>query len=161
MDKAAIPFRPIGVIHSPYTDTGDAPIQGVFKPEVDGVVEVFPEYEEGLKDIDGFSHLILIYYFHKAEHCSLITTPYLDPEHTHGVFATRKPSRPNAIGISVVNLVGREGNTLLVKEIDVLDGTPLLDIKPLVPEFDFRSNVRTGWLENILRDTVKDENNPA
>ncbi|MEW6202297.1 MAG: TrmO family methyltransferase, partial [bacterium] len=77
MDKAAIPFKPIGVIHSPYTDAGDAPMQGVFKPEVGGMVEVFPEYEDGLMDIDGFSHLILIYYFHKAEHYSLITTPYL------------------------------------------------------------------------------------
>jgi len=136
--------KPIGLIRSPYTDEEETPIQGAFS-ERRGEIEVFPEYEEGLKDIDGFSHLILLYYFHRAEGCSLLVKPFLDDE-PRGLFATRYPARPNPIGLSVVRLLERKGNILQIAEVDVLDGTPLLDIKPYVPQFDQRESATIGWL---------------
>lgn len=122
------------------------PHTGLCGEGIRGTVDVFPEFEEGLKDIEGFSHVILIYHFHRARFKSLLVRPYMD-ENYHGVFATRAPARPNPIGISIVRLVERRGNVLIVEDVDVLDGTPLLDIKPYVPEFDYREGVRTGWLE--------------
>ncbi|BAD84900.1 hypothetical protein, conserved, UPF0066 family [Thermococcus kodakarensis KOD1] len=139
-------YRPIGVIHSPFKEPKDVPIQASAARGIRGTVDVFPEFEEGLKDIEGFSHVILIYHFHRARFKSLLVRPYMD-ENYHGVFATRAPARPNPIGISIVRLVERRGNVLIVEDVDVLDGTPLLDIKPYVPEFDYREGVRTGWLE--------------
>jgi tRNA-Thr(GGU) m(6)t(6)A37 methyltransferase TsaA len=114
-----------------------------------GKVEVFKEYQEGLEDIEGFSHIILIYWFHKSKGYSLKVKPFLD-DTLRGVFATRAPSRPNQIGISVVRLLEREENVLYVKGIDVLDGTPLLDIKPHVPDFELGEKVKTGWLEGKI-----------
>lgn len=146
-----ITFRQIGVIHSSIKKRNSAPFQGVCEPDSEGTVEVFPEYEEGLKDIGGFSHLILLYYFHKAGRATLTASPYIDPDSSRGIFAIRKPERPNPIGLSVVKLVRVEGNILCVEELDILDGTPLLDIKPLVPAFDFRKYVQIGWLEEPLR----------
>lgn len=109
-------------------------------------MEVRPGLEEGLKDLEGFSHLILLYHFHRARDCKLVVTPFLDSR-PRGVFSTRAPTRPNAIGLSVVRLVEMEGCRIHVENIDILDGTPLLDIKPYVPEFDEQVAVRVGWME--------------
>lgn len=141
-----IPFHPIGIIHSPYTQIAGMPIQPAGAAGVQGSVKVFPEYEEGLQDLEGFSHIFLLYHFHRSDGFKLTVTPFLD-EHSHGVFATRAPRRPNPIGLSVVRLLQREGNVLRIENVDVLDGTPLLDIKPYVGEFDHFSSARFGWLE--------------
>lgn len=138
-------YRAIGIIHSPYQDQADTPVQGAFSP-AGGSVEVFPEYAAGLRDIEGFSHLYLIYHFDRAVGHCLVQKPFLDREE-HGIFATRHFSRPNHIGLSIVELLGVRGSVLDVGGIDVLDGTPLLDIKPLVRQFDFRDNVRCGWVD--------------
>jgi tRNA-Thr(GGU) m(6)t(6)A37 methyltransferase TsaA len=144
-----IAYRPIGVIHSPFKAAAGAPIQSVAARHVEGVIEVFPEYAEGLRDIEGFSHLILIYHFHLCNEPSLIVRPYLDDE-TRGVFATRAPARPNSIGTSVVRLVRVDGRRLHVTGVDILDGTPLLDIKPYVPQFDALEAERIGWLKDRI-----------
>jgi tRNA-Thr(GGU) m(6)t(6)A37 methyltransferase TsaA len=123
------------------------PIQPAAAKGINGIVEIFPEYAEGLKDISGFSHIILIYHFHLSKASTLIAKPYMDDE-MHGVFAMRGPSRPNSIGISVVHLAKVEGNRLHVRDVDIVDGTPLLDIKPYVPKFDIRQVERIGWLES-------------
>jgi tRNA-Thr(GGU) m(6)t(6)A37 methyltransferase TsaA len=141
-----IKYKPIGVVHSPFKEPKGTPIQPPGGKGIDGTVEVFPEYAEGLKDVEGFSHIILIYHFHLSKGLSLKVKPYMENE-LRGVFATRAPSRPNPIGISVVRLVRIEGNILHVRDVDVVDGTPLLDIKPYVPEFDVREVNKTGWLE--------------
>ena len=138
-------YRPIGVIHSPFKETKGMPIQPAGAQGVAGTVEVIPEYSDGLKDLDGFSHVFLLYHFHLSQGYSLMVKPYLD-DSLRGVFATRAPRRPNAIGISVVRLVRIEGCTLHIEDLDVADSTPLLDIKPFVPEFDSREVERTGWL---------------
>ena len=130
-----IKYSPVGVIHSPFERPNGTPIQPAGAKGINGSVEVFPQYAEGLQDVEGLSHIILIYHFHLSGEPALIAKPYMDTE-SHGVFAMRGPSRPNSIGISVVRLVKVEGNILLVKDVDILDGTPLLDIKPYVPEFD-------------------------
>ncbi len=141
-----ITFTPIGLIHSPFTDLADMPIQPASENSAPGTVEVFPLFAAGLKDLAGFSHIYLIYYLHKAKPAELVVTPFLDKE-SHGVFATRAPSRPNGIGLSLVRLLGVSGNILHVGDLDVLDGTPLLDIKPYVPAFEGTTGVRTGWLD--------------
>jgi len=141
-----IKYKPIGVIHSPFKEPKGTPIQPAGAKGINGTVEMFPEYAEGLKDIEGFSHIILLYHFHLSKGAALIVKPYMDRE-AHGVFAMRGPSRPNSIGISVVHLVKVEGNTLHIQDVDIVDGTPLLDIKPYVPEFDTSEVERTGWLE--------------
>ncbi|KUH34766.1 tRNA-Thr(GGU) m(6)t(6)A37 methyltransferase TsaA [Thermococcus celericrescens] len=141
-----ISYRPIGVIHSPFNEPKGVPIQPSAAKGVRGTVEVFPEYAPGLEDIEGFSHIILIYHFHLAKPGKLLVRPYMDDEE-HGVFATRAPSRPNPIGLSIVRLIGVDGNVLHIEDVDIVDGTPLLDIKPYVPEFDIRTVERKGWLE--------------
>lgn len=141
-----IKYRSIGVIRSPFKDVRGVPIQPRAAAEVEGVVEVFPQYVDGLRDLDGFSHVILIYHFHLIERYSLLVKPYMD-QAERGVFATRAPARPNPIGISVVRLMEIDKNLLRVKGLDVVDGTPLLDIKPYVPEFDVYEAERIGWLE--------------
>lgn len=140
-----IRYRPIGVIHSPFKQTKGMPIQPAGARGVAGTVEVIPEYGDGLKDLDGFSHIFLLYHFHLSQGYSLMVKPYLD-DSLRGVFATRAPRRPNAIGISVVRLVRIEGCTLHIEDVDIADSTPLLDMKPYVPEFDSREAERTGWL---------------
>ena len=140
-----IRYRPIGVIHSPFKETKGMPIQPAGARGVAGTVEVIPECGDGLKDLDGFSHIFLLYHFHLSQGYSLMVKPYLD-DSLRGVFATRAPRRPNAIGISVVRLVGIEGCTLHIEEVDIVDSTPLLDIKPYVQEFDSREVGRIGWL---------------
>ncbi len=135
----------IGVIHSQFTAKETAPIQGAFQPDVEGKVEVFAEFTEGLQDIDMFSNIILIYHFDRAGEVQLVRPPFLD-DAPHGIFATRHPCSPNGIGLSVVRLCRRDGNILLVRGVDVLDGTPLLDIKPYVPRFDSFPEATEGWL---------------
>ncbi len=141
-----IKYKPIGIIHSPFREPKGTPIQPPGAKGICGTVEVFPEYADGLKDVDGFPHLILLYHFHLSQGASLEAKPYMDNE-ARGVFAMRGPSRPNPIGISVVRLLEVEGNILHIQDIDIVDGTPLLDIKPYVPEFDKREVEKIGWLE--------------
>jgi tRNA-Thr(GGU) m(6)t(6)A37 methyltransferase TsaA len=153
-----IRYKQIGVIHSPFKEVRGTPIQPTASNSSSGVVELFPEFQEGLEDLDGFSHITLIYHFHLARISPLKITPYMDTK-ARGVFATRAPSRPNPIGISTVRLVKVAGNRLHVEDIDIVDGTPLLDIKPYVPMFDVRDSRMIGWLgENIGKlDEVKDD----
>ncbi len=148
-----VELKPIGVIHSPFHELEGMPIQPAGARGVQGTVEVFQEYRAGLKDLDGFSHIVLLYLFHQSQGFNLHVVPYLDTE-IRGVFATRAPRRPNAIGLSVVQLNMVQDRILHIENVDILDGTPLLDIKPYVPEFDAQFNVRTGWLENA-RQTVR------
>ena len=141
-------LHPIGLIHSPFRDQGETPIQSAFS-QAEGTVEVYPEYVAGLQDIEGFSHIILLYWFHRSDGYRLVVKPFMD-QVERGLFSIRYPARPNPIGISVVELVRREGNQLHVQGLDVLDGTPLLDIKPFVPRFDHRENTRVGWLTDKI-----------
>lgn len=143
-------FRPIGVIHSGYKKTEGVPIQGALLPDSEGWIEVFPEYSKGLKDIEGFSHVILLYHFHLAGHCHLLDKPYLEDK-IHGIFSIRSPRRPNPIGFSVVKLEKKTDNILHISGVDIVDGTPLLDIKPYVSKFDVRKRVKNGWLTKRLK----------
>ncbi len=140
-------YNAIGVVHSPFKEARGTPIQPSRAKDVMGTVEIFDEYVEGLDDLDGFSHIILLYHFHRSGPYRLKVKPFLDTS-LRGLFATRAPSRPNPIGLSVVELVGINGNTLSVRGLDILDETPVLDIKPYVGEFDDREDIRTGWLES-------------
>lgn len=141
-------IKPIGIIHSPFKNKKETPIQP-FKSKAIGKVEVYKKYEKGLRDIEGFSHLILVYRFHKSRGFKLLVKPFLDNE-LRGLFATRAPRRPNQIGISVVRLLNIKNNILTVRGIDALDNTPLLDIKPYVPEFAAKTRVKVGWLKGKL-----------
>ena len=141
-----IKIKSIGIIHTPYKEPKGIPIQGRFEKAVIGQVEVFSEYTEGLKGIEGFSHIILIYYFDKSKEEKLVSKPFLEDEE-HGIFAIRSPHKPNHIGFSVVKLERVEGNIVTFSEVDMLDGTPLLDIKPYVSHFDSRKSVGNGWLD--------------
>lgn len=149
-----IEFTPIGIIHSPFTELEGMPIQPAGAPDVPGTVEVFDEFHAGLDDLDGFSHVVLLYYLHRSRGFDLRVVPFLDTW-PRGLFATRAPRRPNAIGLSVVRLERIEGGVLHVRNVDTLDGTPLLDIKPYVPEFDSRADVRVGWLKTVKGEVSK------
>jgi tRNA-Thr(GGU) m(6)t(6)A37 methyltransferase TsaA len=138
-------LQPIGIIHSPHTDKKQTPIQPTRSQAV-GRIEVFPEFMDGLDGLDGFSHIILLYIFDRSDGFSLRVQPFLD-DRTHGVFATRYPYRPNPLGLSIVRLLKRDGALLEIEGVDVLDGTPLLDIKPYVPDFDLHLDARAGWYE--------------
>lgn len=151
-----IRLRPIGIIRSPFKDIKGMPIQPTAARGVTGTIEIEPGYVDGLKDIEGFSHLILVYHFHLSEGYSLEVKPFMD-DHLHGVFATRAPRRPNPIGISTVRLVKVEGRTLQIEDVDVVDGTPLLDIKPYVPEFDSPKAKQIGWLSGKVNKIHKIE----
>ncbi len=143
-------MKPIGIIHSPFIEKKETPIQSK-RSQVSGKVEVFPEFSAGLQDLDGFSHIILLYLFHQSEPYNLLVQPFLDDQQ-HGLFATRYPSRPNPIGLSIVRLLGLRENILEIEGVDVLDGTPLLDIKPYVPDFDVFTDVKTGWFAKRSRE---------
>ena len=138
-------MHPIGVIHSPFTEKDKTPIQAS-RSQAIGLVEVYPEFADGLKDIEALSHIYLLYVFHESVGYTLQVKPFLDDQE-HGIFATRHPCRPNPLGISIVKLLSRKENSLTVEGLDTLDGTPLLDIKPYIPDFDLRTDVRTGWYE--------------
>jgi len=146
--KHGLELKPIGIIHSPYKNRRIPPYLG-YKSEEISQIEVFKEFEEGLKDIEGFSHIIVIYWFHKSQGYHLLTkTPWDDS--LHGLFTTRSPHRPCPLGLTLVELVAREKNILKVKGLDAIDGTPLLDIKPYIPAIDERSVIKLGWLEGKL-----------
>jgi tRNA-Thr(GGU) m(6)t(6)A37 methyltransferase TsaA len=136
-------MKPIGILHSPFTEKDQTPIQPT-RSSASGWVEVFPEFTEGLEGLEGFSHIFLLYVFHQSIGYCLTVQPFLDNE-LHGLFATRYPSRPNPIGLSIVRLMARRENILDIEGVDMLDGTPLLDIKPYVPDFDVHANVKIGW----------------
>ena len=142
-------YKPIGVVHSPFKQPRGTPIQPSIIKGIKGEVEIFPEYIEGLQDINGFSHIILIYHFHLSKKSSLKAKPFMDDK-IHGIFAIRGPSRPNPIGISTVRLIKVDSNILHVENLDIIDGTPLLDIKPYVPEFDKAEATKIGWLQGNI-----------
>jgi tRNA (adenine37-N6)-methyltransferase len=144
-----ISYQPIGIIHSPFKNIKGMPIQSAGAKGIKGTIELDPKFTVGLKDLEGFSHIILLYHFHLSKSYSLTVKPFLD-EAMHGVFATRAPRRPNPIGLSIVKLLSIEGRTLHIEEVDIVDGTPLLDIKPYVPEFDVKRAKRIGWLSKTV-----------
>jgi tRNA (adenine37-N6)-methyltransferase len=138
-------YTPIGNIHSPYKSIVNIPIQNSGAKGKKGTIEIFPEYADGLKDLKGFSHIILLYHLHKVDHVSLLVKPFMDTVE-HGIFATRSPVRPNPIGLTVVKLIDIKDNLLFIENVDMLDQTPLLDIKPYLPTIDDIQDVRLGWL---------------
>ena len=146
----SIIFRPIGLIHSPHKEPHGTPIQPSAAIGIEGQVEIYNDFAEGLSDLEDFSHVILLYHFHRAKAGPLKLKPFMDKEE-RGVFATRAPRRPNAIGLSIVKLLRVKGNVLHIADVDILDGTPLLDIKPYVPEFDHREQIKIGWLEKNVK----------
>ena len=152
MNKEII-CKPIGVIHCEHTDPHKTPIQPVFAEGFTGQAEIFHKYEKGLQDIEGFSHIMILYYFHKATTQRLTLKPFLENVE-HGVFATCAPNRPNHIGLSIVRLVKREKNMLFLDDIDILDGSPILDIKPYVSRFNNCKDIRNGWQEIIDEQTA-------
>jgi len=146
----SIRIQTIGVVHSPFRTREEMPIQPPGAAKIEGSVEVFPQYVAGLKDLDGFSHIYLLFHFHRTRETRMEVVPFLDTV-LRGVFATRSPRRPARIGLSIVELLAVAGNRLRVRGLDILDGTPLLDIKPYVPDFDDRPGARTGWLTADLQ----------
>ena len=154
-----IQFKPIGVIHTPFPQPKGTPIQPSRSSHVKGWIDILPEFISGLSDLDGFSHITLVYYFHLCQGFDLAVKPFLDTQ-LRGLFSTRAPRRPNAIGLSVVRLVGIEGSVIQIEDVDMVDGTPLLDIKPFVPAFEDIDNYRLGWLEGKTHragDTTADD----
>jgi tRNA (adenine37-N6)-methyltransferase len=143
-----IELRPIGIIHTPFTDPVGMPIQPTGGEGVAGTIDILPEYRDGLADLGGFSHVILLYHLHRSRGYALRVVPFMDTVE-RGVFATRAPKRPNPIGLSLVRLERVENGVLHILDVDMLDGTPLLDIKPYIPQIDSRSNARAGWLEEL------------
>ena len=148
--NAETKIKSIGIIHTPYAEPKNMPIQGTFEKNITGTVELFPEYCEGLKDINGFSHLILVYYFDRSTEEKLLAKPYLE-DTKHGIFAIRSPHRPNHIGLSIVKVEDVKEASITFSEVDILDNTPLLDIKPYVSYFDNRDTVRNGWIEKHFK----------
>lgn len=148
MSETTIVYRPIGVIHSEHLVAEKTPIQPAYAQGCKGRVEVFPEFAEGIRDLDGFSHLYLLYHFHQAPPVKLLVKPFLQ-DIERSVFSTRAPCRPNGIGLSIVELLRREGNVLHVDNIDILDNTPLLDIKPYTARFDRIETTRNGWQDEV------------
>jgi len=153
MSNEEITFRSIGVIHSPHRVLQDIPIQPVFAGDIEGTVVVDAEYAEALTDLQEFSHIYLFYHFHQSQKTRLRVKPYLSDQE-RGIFSTRAPHRPNKLGMSLVRLTKIEGNVLHVKDVDILDGTPLIDIKPYIQRFDSREDVRSGWQDAVSDDTA-------
>ena len=148
---------PIGIIHSPYKENRDIPIQGSFNDKIEAWLELKDKYVNGLKDLDGFSHAIIIYYFHKSHREEIEGRPFLE-QNKHGIFAIRSPHRPNHIGFSIIKIKSIKANKVYFTEVDVLDGTPLLDIKPYVKYFDSRDNAISGWLDKHFKNgTIPDK----
>ena len=156
-----IVMRRIGIVHSPFKEPKGTPIQGVFDDKkAEAWVELRDEYAKGLKDLDGFSHAILLYHFHLSDRVEIVGKPYLEGQE-HGIFAMRSPHRPNHIGLSIVRIKKIDGNRLYFTEVDVLDGTPVLDIKPYVKQFDSREDAVSGWIDQHFKDGKKPENTTA
>ena len=154
MNPLSVTFRPIGVIRSEHTSADATPIQPVYAAACIGRVEILPEFADGLADIEGFSHVYLLYCLHRADPPQLRVKPYLQ-DVERGIFATRAPCRPNPIGLSLVRLLRREGNILHFAGADVLDGTPLLDLKPYSPRYDTVENPHGGWTEEVDEQTAQ------
>lgn len=154
MTDTSIHYAPIGFVRSENTDPDTTPIQPVFATNRRGRVDVLPAYAEGLCDLDGFSHIWLVVHLHRAPAARLVGAPYMQDE-PRGVFATRAPWRPNPIGLSVVRLIARAGTTLEIADVDILDGTPVLDIKPYIARFDRVDPERQGWIESIDEETAR------
>lgn len=146
-------LEPIGTIHTPYTTLEQMPIQPKGAVDTIGTLVIHEAYKEGLQDLDGFSHVYILYHFHKATRSELVVTPFMDTE-IRGVFATRSPLRPSHIGMSVTQIISIKDNIVTLQGIDVLNGTPLLDIKPYIPQFDAVSNVKTGWMNKNETDVA-------
>ncbi|WP_430932553.1 tRNA (N6-threonylcarbamoyladenosine(37)-N6)-methyltransferase TrmO [Saccharicrinis sp. 156] len=146
-------FQPIGTIYTPHSSLENMPIQPIGAEAAKGYILLKEEFVEGLKDLEGFTHLTLIYHLHKVTNYQMSVVPYMDDK-AHGVFATRSPKRPNAIGLSTVKLVKVEDNKIFIEEVDMLDKTPLLDIKPFFRQFDNRMDARSGWLDEKDADLV-------
>lgn len=158
--ETTITYRPIGIIKTPFENIAGMPIQPHGAPSIDGLIELDPELLPGLKDMIGFSHLILIYHLHQVKGHKLYVVPFMDDK-PHGIFATRAPVRPNPIGLSIVKLKSVEENMIRFEGADMLDGTPLLDIKPFFTQFDNRPDAVSGWLdekENQKIRNVKSDN---
>ena len=153
MSENVITYKPIGVIRSEHLAVEETPIQPVYAKGCKGQAEIFAEFADGLRDLEGFSHIYLIYHFHRAGPARPMVKPFLQ-DVERGVFATRTPCRPNAIGLSVVELVRREGNVLHLDGVDILDGTPLLDIKPYTTKFDLVETARNGWQDDVDEETA-------
>ena len=145
-----IVYKPIGVIRSPFKSISGIPVQPAEAKEQEGIIEVYEEFADGLKDIEGFSHIIVIYHFHKITQWKHHVIPFMDTQ-THGIFATRAPARANPVGISILALSKRENNLLFVKEVDMLNETPVLDIKPFFGPYDNRFEVKSGWIDNATK----------
>lgn len=141
-----ITYQPIGIVHSPFKQPEGTPIQPVAARDSEGIIEIFPQYTEGLKDLEQFSHIYVLFHLHKAQKKELLVVPFLDTN-VHGVFATRSPGRPNSIGLSVVHLDRIERNNLYIRNLDMLDGSPVLDIKPYITQFDVFETTKNGWFE--------------
>lgn len=154
----SIIFQPIGIIHSAFDKPQGTPIQFSGAKDSYGEIEIFPEFIDGLADLEGFSHIILLYHFHLIEKKSLKVIPFMDNSE-HGIFATRSPARPNPIGLSIVRLNKIEDNKLYIEGVDIVNGTPLIDIKPYVAQFDAVDSDRIGWLEKNFHkhDSIKDD----
>jgi len=148
--KKSITIKPIGIINTPYKEPKGIPIQGKFEKGVTGTIRLLPKYQAGLKDIEGFSYIILIYHFNRSQEEQVTGKPFLE-DVEHGIFAIRSPHRPNHIGLSIVKLKSVKGATITFTEVDILDGTPLLDIKPYVKHFDSRDKVKNGWIDNHFK----------
>ena len=155
MQTKQINIKPIGIIHTPFNDIEGMPIQPLAAKGVKGYIELFPEYLEGLTDLAEFSHITLLYHLHKINGYNLMVKPFMDNKE-HGIFATKSPKRPNAIGLSTVKLLGIENNVIHIEMVDMLNGTPLIDIKPFFSKFDNRTNTKSGWLDNQLNIPIKE-----
>lgn len=153
-------LNPIGIIQTSWKDIENMPIQPFAARGAKGYIELLPEFEDGLKDLEGFSHVTLLYHFHKVDGFDLQVVPFMDDE-KHGIYATRSPKRPNAIGISTVKIIGIDNNAIEIEDADMLDGSPLIDIKPFFPRYDNRvDDVKIGWLEknkNLSVDKLKSD----
>ncbi|MGW8192644.1 MAG: tRNA (N6-threonylcarbamoyladenosine(37)-N6)-methyltransferase TrmO [Desulforhopalus sp.] len=146
-------MHPIGIIHTPYTQLASMPIQPGGGTDIIGTLEIFEQFVEGLADLEGFSHIYLLYTFHQAKRTALTVIPFMD-DIPRGVFATRSPLRPNHIGISIVELLHVEKNIVTIQNVDILDGTPLLDIKPYIAAFDGVGQSRSGWMKGSPADVA-------
>lgn len=146
-----VTFTPVGVVHSLHKELAGMPVQPPSAAGIAGEIEIFPEFAEGLLDIEGFSRIMVFYHLHRSAGPLLSAIPFLDTV-PHGVFASRIPRRPNPLGFSVVRLLSRDRNILKIADVDILDGTPVLDIKPYVPEFDSYPNESSGWFAGKLDD---------
>ena len=139
-------MKPIGTIHSPFKFGDAMPVQSVEGRDIEGYIEMLPEYIDGLKDLDGFSHIVLLFHIHLNKKVKMQTRPFMDNVY-RGIFATRSPSRPNHIGMSVVRLDRVEGNSVYIRDLDIVDGTPLLDIKPYIKVINEDDEMKLGWFE--------------